>query len=132
MKKAILSSLFLFATSVLLFAQQEQKPVTQFTKAELLAFTDVKSLLSAINKGQDYSKYLVRNFDLTTTITSANGAVAKLSEMGPGGTLTEKQKEMINRYGKPGAVFTIESVVLRESGKKEPVPQSNVSFAIKE
>ena|ERR1051326_5650608 len=132
MKKIILLS-FIIMSSVFTFAQTEKMaPSPSFTKSELLSFADLKSLLSAINKGQDYSKYLVRNFNLTTTVTNPDKTTTKLSEMGPGGTWSEKQKNMIEKYAKKGTTFTLENIVLVESGKKGVVNQPDASFTIKE
>jgi len=133
MKKIIFLSFILFSSTLFLFAQQTKIATPpQFTKAELLAFNDVKSLLSAINKGQDYSKYIVRNFSLTTILTNPDGTTTKLSEMGPGGTWSEKQKTTIEKYAKKGTTFTLENITLVESGKKGVVNPPNVSFSIKE
>lgn len=132
MKKLIILSLITLS-SVLTFAQNEkQAPLPSFTKAELLAFSDLKAILSSINKGQDYSKYLVRNFQLTTVITNPDKTTTILSETGPGGIWSEKQKAMIEKYAKKGVTFTLESIVMIESGKKGTVNQPNISFTIKE
>ena len=134
MKKSIIVSAFILAGSLLSFAQDTKitaAPV-QFTKAELLAFPDLKALLSAINKGQDYSKYIVRNFDLTTIVTNTNKTIAPISEMGPGGTWSVKQKAMIEQYAKTGTTFSLENIVMLEQGKRGIVSQPVVSFIIKE
>lgn len=128
MKKAIYTLVFILATSVLSFAQDQ----AQFTKTELLAFTDLKALLSVINKGQDYSKYIVRNFNLNTVTTDASGKTAVVSEMGPGGVWSTKQKAMIEQYAKKGVAFTLENMVMMENNTKGIVNQPNVSFSIKE
>lgn len=84
MKQILLSFLLIAAASMCLPAQQQtDKTPPQFTKAEFLAFSDLKSLLSAINTGQDYSKYMVRNFNLTTATINPDGTATILSEMGP-------------------------------------------------
>lgn len=133
MKKIISFSLFILTSSVFVFGQLQTKLATpssiQFTKAELLAFGDLKSVLSAINKGKDYSTYAVRNFNLTTM----DGAT-KLSEMGPGGKWSEKQKAMIEKYAKKGTTFTLENIMLFQTGEKGPVKveQSDISFSVKE
>lgn len=133
MKKSFFISLVIIASSAFAFAQEQKAVATpQFTKAELLAFNDVKAILTAINKGQDYTKYLVRNFNLTTTVTNPDGTTTKLSEMGPGGTWSEKQKSMIEKHAKKGVSFTLENIVMTEAGKKGMVNQPNVSFSIKE
>ena len=134
MKKSIIISVFILATSALSFAQDNKvlaAPV-QFTKAELLAFPDLRSLLSAINTGQDYSNFLVRNFNLTTTVTNSNKVAAPVSEMGPGGTWSAKQKAMIDQYAKKGTIFTLDNIVMVEQGKKGVINQPSVSFTIKE
>ena len=135
MKKLIIISLLFIASSAFSFAQNEKAiPPPQFTKAELLAFTDLKAVLTAINKGQDYSKYIVRNFVLTTTVTNPDKTTTKLSESGPGGTWSEKQKSMIEKYAKKDVTFNLENILLFEKGGKgvNPVSQPNASFAIKE
>lgn len=134
MKKLFFLSLIIVASSASVFAQQEKvaAPSVSFTKAELLAFKNLKELLSAINKGQDYSMYLVRNFHLATTVKNSDGTETKLSEMGPGGTWSEKQKNMIEKYAAKGAVFTLENMVLIEQGKKGVINQPNIFFLIKE
>ena len=121
------------SSAMFLFAQQQKLATPpQFTKAELLAFNDVKTVLTAINKGQDYTKYLVRTFNLTTTVTNPDGTTTKLSEMGPGGTMCEKQKSMIEKYAMKGVVFTLENIIMIEGGKKGMINQPNASFSIKE
>lgn len=133
MKRSILISFFVLAAAVFSFGQEQKTAApASFTKAELLAFSDLKSLLSAIHKGQDYSKYLVRNFHLTTLSTDVTGQITPISEMGPGGVWSQKQKAMIEQYGVKGAVFTIEKIVMIESGKKGVIEQPSVSFTIKE
>lgn len=123
----------IIASSAFIFAQQQKVVATpQFTKTELLAFSDLKALLLAINKGQDYSKCIVRNFSLTTNIINPDGTTTKLSEIGPGGTLSEKQKSMIEKYARKGVLFTLENMIMVEGGKKGIVNQPNVSFSIKE
>ena len=136
MKKSLILSLFIVISSFV-FGQEKKAvapvtPTPQFTKSELLAFGDLKALLSAINKGQDYSKYMIRNFKLTTTVTNADKTTSALSEIGPGGTWSEKQKAMIETYAKKGTTFTLENIIMLESGKKGTVDQPNVSFSIKE
>lgn len=133
MKKSIFISFLIFASSAFVFAQQHKVVAPpQFTKTELLAFSDLKSLLSAINNGQDYSKCIVRNFNLTTNIINPDGTSTKLSEMGPGGTWSEKQKSMMEKYAKEGVSFTLENIRMVEGGKKGMINQSDVSFSIKE
>jgi hypothetical protein len=134
MKKSIVISFIILSVSVFSFAQSQKTvaPV-QFTKAELLGLSDLKAILTAINKGQDYSKYIVRNFNLTTTVTNTNnGTTATLSEMGPGGAWSEKQKAMIEAYAKKGVLFTLDNIVMMEKDKKGIVNQPGVSFMIKE
>ena len=129
MKKLFFLSLLL-ASTTFIFAQETKisVPSAQFTKAELLGFSDVKALLSAIYK-TDYSKFLVRNFNLTTM----NGA-NKISEMGPGGTWSAKQKAMIEKYAVKGTTFTLENIMLFEQGTNgaTKTEQQNISFTIKE
>ena len=133
MKKLFLLSFILISSAMFVSAQQAKLATPpQFTKAELLAFSDLKAILSSIHKGQDYSKYLVRNFNLTTTITNADGTTTKLSEMGPGGVWSEKQKSMIEKYSKKGTTFTLESIILVEAGKKGMINEPNAAFSIKE
>ena len=134
MKKLILLS-FVFLTSVFCLSAQDaakQAAPAQFTKTELLAFPDVKAILKAIDKTQDYSTYMVRNFNITTTITNADGTTSKLSEMGPGGTVSAKQKELIQKYAVKGVVFSLENVTMIESGKKGKTELSSASLTIKE
>ena len=133
MKKSIIISAFILAASLISFVQ-DQKTVApvQFTKAELLGFADLKSLLSAINKGQDYSMYIVRSFNLVATVVNTNKTATKMSEMGPGGVWSERQKAMIEQYAKKGVVFTLENIMMIESGKKGIVNQPNATFTIKE
>ena len=132
MKKIILLS-FITVSCVFAFAQTEKQAApASFTKAELLAFADAKALLSAINKGEDYSKYLVRNFKLTTVISNPDKTKTTLSETGPGGTWSEKQKTMIEKYAKKGAIFNLEEIVLFEPGKKGVINSQGFSFTIKE
>ena len=135
MKKLFLLSLLIVSSTLFLSAQQQKSTTPpQFTKSELLAFNNVQTLLAAINKGQDYSQNKFRNFNLTTTVTNPDGTTTKLSEMGPGGTWSEKQKSMIEKYAMKGVLFTIENIVMVEVEKKGAVvvAQPNVSFSIKE
>ena len=139
MKKIFILSLFIATSTAFVFGQVA-KPITaqpkvpQFTKTELLAFTDLKGILSSINKGKDYSSYLIRNFNLTTTITNADKTTTVLSESGPGGQWSEKQKSMIEKYAKKGITFTLENIMMFQPAEKgvTKVEQSNVSFSIKE
>ncbi|MBI3502425.1 MAG: hypothetical protein HY063_11595 [Bacteroidetes bacterium] len=136
MKKLLFLSLFTVASVGCTFAQQAtaaSKGNAQFTKAELLAFPNLQSLLGAIDK-KDYSKYLIRNFALTTTATNADNATSAISETGPGGKWSEKQKEEINKYATKGAVFTLEKILMLEPNGKgvTQVAQPDVSFSIKE
>ena len=135
MKKIFLVSLIIVSFSISIFAQLNTSTASSayFTKAELLAFKNVKEILSAINKGQDYSKYLVRNFNLVTYVrNNSDGTLTKISETGPGGTWSVKQKEMIEKYATQGVFFTLENIVLVEQGKKGIINQPGVSFSIKE
>lgn len=134
MKKSIFVSAFILASALFSFAQDQRTtaPVVEFTKAELNAFADLKAILSAINKGQDYSNFLVRNFNLTTTVINSNKVAAPISEMGPGGTWSAKQKAMIDQYAKKGTIFTLDNIVMVEQGKKGVINQPSVSFMIKE
>lgn len=135
MKKSIFISLIILASVASVFAQQEKAAtflILSFTKAELLAFKDIKEFLALANKNQDYSKYLIRNFNLVTTVKNADGTTTKLSEMGPGGVWSVKQKEMIEKFAKKGIIFSLEDIVMIEQGKKGVINQSNVSFSIKE
>lgn len=133
MKKAIYTLIITLAISGFSFAQDQMKAVpAQFTKAELLVFPDLKALLSAINKGQDYSKHIVRNFNLTTLSADPSRIAATVSEMGPGGVWSEKQKAMIEKYAVKGVVFTLDNMVMMESSTKIKVVQPNVSFVIKD
>jgi len=135
MKNTIITSLFILAVSSFSFSfSQEQKSASssEFTKAELLAFADVKALLSAINQGKDYSKYAVRNFVLSTTVTNPDGTHTKVFENGPGGIWSEAQKTMIEKYAKKGTDFTLERIIMFEGGKKGTVNSPSVPFSIKE
>jgi hypothetical protein len=133
MKKLILFSLLSFTIANISFSQAEKEPnISQFTRDELLAFKDVKTLLSAINKDKDYSMYWVRNFKLTTTITNPDNTKTVLSEMGPGGIFSEQQIALIEKYAKKGATFTIEDLTMIEHGKKGVITMENISFVIKE
>lgn len=132
MKRSILLPLFILAASVFAYAQDQKTAApAEFTKAELLAFPDVKALLSAINKGQDYSKFMVRNFNLVT-VPVGTGPAVPVSKMGPGGVWSTEQKAMIEQYAQMGVVFTIEKIIMIESGKKGMIDQPSVSFSIKE
>lgn len=133
MKKIFFLSFIALAASVFSFAQDQRTVIdVQYTKAELLAFNDLRSLLSAVNKGQDYSKYVIRNFNLTTLVSGPNSTEAIVTEMGPGGVWSEKQKAMIEKYAKKGVVFTLEKIVMIESGQKGTIVQPNISITIKE
>ena len=136
MKKIFILSLFLVASSAFVFGQEKKMATStsQFTKSELLAFTDLKAVLTAINKGKDYSTYLVRNFSLTATVTNADKTTTNLSEMGPGGKWSAKQKNMIEKYAKKGTTFVLENIMLFQPAVKgvTKVDQPNVSFSIKE
>lgn len=132
MKKFILLSFLFFTLTGVSFSQAEKKSeISQFTKAELLAFKDVKMLLSSINKGQDYSVYQVRNFKLTTTITNPDNSTTVLSEIGPGGTFSEQQIALIEKYAKKGTTFTIEALTMIDPGKKGVINMGGISFMIK-
>lgn len=133
MKKIIFFSLFVLLFSEFSFAQEQKTAsASAFSKSELLAFGDVKALLSAINEGKDYSKYNARNFVLVTVVTNPDGTHTKISESGPGGIWSENQKAMIEKYAKKGVDFTLERVVMVESGKKGMVNFPSVPFSIKE
>ena len=133
MKKTILTFVFFLVAYVFSFSQEQKTTNTAaFTKSELLAFADVKALLSAINQGKDYSKYAVRNFVLSTTITNPDGSHTKISESGPGGIWSSKLKEMIEKHAKKGVDFTLEKVIMIESGKKGMVDVPSIPFSIKE
>ena len=136
MKKIFILSLFLVASSAFVFGQEKKMATStsQFTKSELLSFTDLKAVLTAINKGKDYSTYLVRNFNLTTTVTNADKTTTVLSESGPGGKWSEKQINMIEKYAKKGTTFTLENIMLFQPAEKgvTKVEQPNTSFTIKE
>lgn len=135
MKKSLYTLVIILAATAFSFAQDQQTTApspAQFTKTELLAFTDLKALLSAINMGQDYSKYIVRNFNLHTVITDASQKTVVVSEMGPGGVWSAKQKSMIEQYAKKGVVFTLDNMVMMENGTKGMITQPNVSFVIKD
>jgi hypothetical protein len=133
MKKLILLSFFLLSSTLFVSAQQEKAAApAQFTKAELLGFADLKAILTTINKGQDYSKYIVRNFNLSIIVSNPDGTTTVVSEMGPGGTWSEKQKAMINKYAVKGASFKLEKITMIEQGKKELVSMPVAMFSIKE
>lgn len=139
MKKTIFISFIIAVSSTFVFGQETKAiapvtPTPQFTKSELLAFSDLKAVLSVINKGKDYSTYAVRNFNLTTTVANADKTTTQLSEMGPGGAWSEKQKAMIEKYAKKGTTFTLENIMLFQTGEKAPVKveQPNISFTVKE
>lgn len=133
MKKIFFISFLFVASSAICFSQSERRTgLAQFTKSELLGFKDVKTLLAAINKGEDYSKYQVRNFKLTTVVTNPDGTASSLSEIGPGGTFSEKQIALIEKYAKKGTTFTIEALTMIEPGKKGIINMDSISFMIKE
>ena len=139
MKKSIILTIVFAASSLFSFAQTEKKaatatPAIQLTKTELAGFTNVKDILSASDKSKDYSKLLVRNYSLTTTVTNPDKTTSVLSESGPGGIWGEKQKAMIEKYAKKGVTFNIEKVLIFEQVEKgvKQVDQSNISFSIKE
>ena len=144
MKKSILTSLVVLASVACLFAQQKSAATAPaaFTKQELFAFSDVKSLLSAVNKEKYSSLNVVRSFNLTmsTTYTDASGNTGSisLSELAPDGEWTEKQKAIIDQYGKSGVVFNLEAIVMGKLGvpgtpyiPDVPFSVPSVSFSIK-
>ena len=141
MKKIFFLALFI-ATTTTFVSAQAVKPMTaqpvaivpQFTKAELLAFTDLKAILSSINKGKDYSNYVVRNFTLNTIITNPDKSTTKLSESGPGGKWSQKQINMIEKYAKKEVAFTLEDIMLFQPVEKgvTKIEQPNTSFTVKE
>ncbi len=133
MKKLIFLSFILLTTAMCVSAQDaKQATPAQFTKAELLGFADVKALLTAIDKGKDYSKYSVRNFNLSTTVVNADGTSSKISEMGPGGTWSEKQRSLIEKHAVKGTVFTVDGITMIEPGTKGKTEQPAATFTIKE
>lgn len=114
MKKHSIISFILLLSVTVLFAQQASIKATstyETTKEELLAFKNVQELLQKFT-GVDYSTYVVRSFDLTT---SANGT--KTKEMGPGGVWSAKQKLMIQNSS-AGTIFNIENIRAMENGNK--------------
>ena len=130
MRKSIFISFLILVSSLFAFAQQQKVTTPQFTKAELLKFADVKAMLSAVN-GRDYSNFLVRNFTLSTVPQRADSTKTKVSETGPGGEWSERQKSMIEKYANKGVSFTLENILLLERGKKGLVDQPTVTFFIK-
>lgn len=133
MKKLISISLIILVASVFSFAQDQKKTVSaQFTKAEFLAIQDLKVLLSDINKSTDYSTKLVRNFNLTTTIINPDNTTTKVSESGPGGIFTERQKAIIEKHAKAGVVFTLDNIVVIERGQKGMLDHPGISITIKD
>ncbi len=121
MKKIIFIH-FLSFVSIGLLSAQEQKfnSAIQMTKTELLSLKDIKQLLSFADYNKDHGYYLVRHFTLSgsTTETSDKGIViVSFSESVDGGTLTEKQRSLIEKYSKEGMVFTFEEISLMETGE---------------
>ena len=131
MNKFICILLIFLCGSLLVFAQMESSS-PQFTKEELLAFKDVRHLLSAMKHGKDYSQYIVRNFSLSILVRSADSTQVKLSETGPGGQWSSKQKNMIQKCARKGVVFTLENILMVEPGKKGLANEPPVSFSIRE
>ena len=129
MNRLIFVSFIVFALSLFASAQQAKLSSAQFTKEEILAFKDVRALLSAIKNGKDYSNYIVRNFSLCIPIDNVDSTHVKLSESGPRGYWTEKQKKMIQN-AKKGSVFTLENMLMVEAGKKGLANEPPVSFSI--
>ena len=123
----------ILASFTSVFAQQEKTaaPSLSYSKAELLALKSVKEILSVGNKERDYSKHLVRTFNLVITVNNADGTQTKVSEAGTGGAWSQKQKMEIEKYATKGAVFTLENIVLIEQGKIGAVNQPDVIFSIK-
>lgn len=115
MKKLLFLS-FVVLGSFGLAAAQNAETTSSFSQSELLSFKDVTPVLSAANKGKDYSSYVVIGFNLT--ISYVEGAVStKITEPGDGDVFTEKQRELIAKYAGKGASFTLDAVKLKEPGK---------------
>ena len=145
MKKSIFIVLVFFASAGFVSAQQQKSSTAlEITKADLLSFKDIKPLLSAANRGADYSKYIVQSFKLmgTASETGSEGVVStSFVEPAACGTWTVKQRSMIEQYAKKGMVFTVAEITMIEPGQpgtpyvaeKEVVfSVPNISFTVKE
>jgi len=150
MKNTIFTLLILAFSCGFLSAQsaglpsEQQKPAGQLTKSQALSFSDVKALLSSLDKGRDYSKYIVQGFTLgvSTTESTAQGLLSiKATESGDGEVFGEKHKALIERYAKQGALFTVSQIQLLEPGipgtPYEPEKEkrffiSDISFSVTE
>ncbi len=123
MKKLFFLSLFVTVCSLSSFAQKAKVAATTFTKNELLECKDIKALIAPTDPSKDYSKYIVRTFNLVISGNVLPGA---------GSVWTQEQKNAIN-MAKDGTSFSLKDVKLVEMGTKNPpVELSIVSFNMKD
>ncbi len=86
----------------------------------MFSFKDIKQLIAIAYPDKDYQSYSVHSFNLTgaTTETTSDGVISNsFIEAAPCGALTEKQRSLIEKYGKPGMVFTLDEITMVELGK---------------
>jgi len=132
--KTFFTSVVVFCLAVsFLFSQESKKTPApkEFTKAEVLAHKNILDFLAAVNPATDYSKYTVRSFELSTAVASDAGEKTKTSELGPGGTWSEKQKQMLEK-AQQGNVYSVQNIRAIEPGKKGVQNLSGFSFIIKD
>ena len=92
---------------------QEPAATIQITKAELFSFKDIKPLLAVAFPDKNYESFEILRFNMTGGATDLSVSFAESTD---GGTLTEKQRTLIEKYGKQGTVFAFESIILMKHG----------------
>lgn len=144
MKKILLTLLVVIAATTFLLAQQQKNNSLQsFSKKEFFGFSDVKSFISTVNKEKYSALNAVRSFNLTviSSATDANGNAISttITEPAPDGVWTEKQKALINQYGKKGTVFNLDGIIMGTSGEPgtpytpdTPFSVQSISFTFSE
>ena len=128
MKKLIFISLVLFAVFINAKVQEQDKKIVNYelTKASLLKMKGVIDLLETVNPSEDYSKYVVRSFDL-----SLNMMGHEITETTAGDLFSEKEKKII-ADAETGMKVYIEKIRVIEQGKKGVIMLPALILKIKE
>ena len=91
---------------------QEPAATIQITKTELFSFKDIKPILAIAFPDKNYESFEVLRFNITGTADIS----VSFAESADGGKLTEKQRSLIDKYGKQGTSFALESIILMKHG----------------